>query len=78
MDDYGMSDKRLREYEIIKQLDEGGQAKVYLARNVYVPNMLVVMKFLKDPAQKDRFLAEANALSLLDHINIMVGKVNRK
>lgn len=60
----------LTSYEIIKEIGEGGMGKVYLARNKYLPNMQVVLKILKDFAQKERFLAEANALSMLEHTNI--------
>ncbi|MCK4857375.1 MAG: protein kinase [candidate division Zixibacteria bacterium] len=65
-----MIGKRLGDYEILKEIGEGGMGTVYLGRNVFLPDMFVVLKVLKFQAQKERFAAEATNLSRLNHKNI--------
>jgi serine/threonine-protein kinase len=61
---------RIGDYEIIREIAEGGMGKVFLARNVHLPSMLVVLKFLKEQSLQTRFQREASALSQLSHTNI--------
>ncbi len=64
---------RIKHYEIIRQLGEGGMGAVYLARDTRLGRR-VAIKFLHDrsgPAL-DRFLVEARATALCQHENIVV------
>lgn len=65
-----MIGRRFREYEIIGEIGEGGMGRVYLGRNIHIPTLRVALKILKDTSLKERFLREAETLSLLDHQNI--------
>ncbi len=65
-----MISKTIGDYEILREVGEGAMGKVYLAQNVLLPEMQVVLKILKDTRMKERFLAEAGALARLDHKNI--------
>ncbi len=65
-----MTASRLGDYEVIREIGHGGMGRVFLAKNVHVPAMVVVLKVLMDPAQKARFLREAEIYSKLDHRNI--------
>jgi serine/threonine protein kinase len=65
-----MISNRLGDYEIIRELDEGGMGRIFLARNVHLPTMQVTLKILKDRAQERRFIEEAANLMRLEHKNI--------
>jgi serine/threonine protein kinase len=65
-----MTAKRLGDYEIIREIGKGGMGRVFLAKNIYLPAMIVVLKVLMDPAQKERFYREPAVLCKLDHKNI--------
>lgn len=65
-----MINNRLGDYEIIRELDEGGMGRIFLARNVHLPTMQVTLKILKDRAQERRFIEEAANLIRLEHKNI--------
>lgn len=65
-----MIGKRLGDYEILREIGQGGQGDIYLAKNVHLPDVLVVLKILKSQGQKERFLREATTLAKLEHKNI--------
>ncbi|MFH2054865.1 MAG: serine/threonine-protein kinase, partial [bacterium] len=65
-----MIGKRLGDYEVLREIGEGGQGEIYLARNVHLADVQVVLKILKSKGEKKRFLREANTLAKLDHRNI--------
>ena len=65
----------LGNYALMDVLGRGGMGKVFLARHVTM-NRRVAIKVIykgagKDPASKERFLAEARSIAALDHPNIM-------
>ncbi|MEM6794311.1 MAG: serine/threonine-protein kinase [Acidobacteriota bacterium] len=69
-----MTLKTIRHYRVLEQLDGGPPAQVYKAEDGR-DGHLVAIKFLpfelkEDPEAKERFVAEAQAASSLDHPNI--------
>ncbi|HRI69802.1 MAG TPA: protein kinase, partial [Polyangium sp.] len=64
---------RIKHYEIIRKLGEGGMGAVYLGRDTRLGRR-VAMKFLHDQSGRalDRFLVEARATALCQHENIVV------
>jgi serine/threonine protein kinase len=69
---------RMDRYEIVRLLDAGGSAEVYLARVAGEPGFekLVALKVLqsalaREPEVVERFLEEARLASRLDHPNIV-------
>jgi len=70
----GMAGRKLPAYRIYERLGSGGMAVVYRAEDTRLER-IVALKFLapelsRDPAAKERFLAEARAASALDHPNL--------
>lgn len=67
------SGAKIKHYEIIRQLGEGGMGAVYLARDTRLGRR-VAIKFLHDQSGPalDRFLVEARATALCQHENIVV------
>ncbi len=66
---------RMGKYKLISPLGKGGMGKVFLAEHVTM-NRRVALKIVprsidKDPASLDRFFAEARAIAVLDHPNIV-------
>src|SRR5678816_4063897 len=64
-----------REYELIRELGQGGMTAVYLARK-RVSGRLVAIKairgrYLDDPDALRRFAREARTVAGLDHANIV-------
>lgn len=62
-------------YEVVSELPHGGMAKVYVARHLQLPGKFVVIKVLsastKDPDAVRRFKAEVQALTAVDHPNVV-------
>jgi len=68
--------QRIKHYEIVEQIGEGGMGEVYLARDT-VLGRRVALKFLpgylrSDPDRLRRFQQEARAASTLSHPNVCV------
>ena len=66
--------KRIRDYEIVRELGHGGMGKVYLVRNV-ISDRLEAMKVLLPELAQDqeltaRFMREIKTLATLEHPNI--------
>ncbi len=64
---------RIRQYEIIEKIGEGGMGVVFLARDLRL-GRLVAIKFLQSshPELTQRFLIEARATARCQHDNIVV------
>jgi len=62
-------------FRILRELGRGGMGVVYLARQDYperdVALKVVSPEFAADPAFRDRFIAEANAVAGTEHSNIV-------
>ena len=70
------SGQRVKHYEIVEQIGEGGMGEVYLARDTILGRR-VALKFLpgylrSDPDRLRRFQQEARAASTLSHPNVCV------
>lgn len=71
-----MSDRvgqRFGNYELIRKLDQGASADVYLGKNIHIQTE-VAIKVLRDPlsdGDKDQFITEARILAQLIHSNIV-------
>ena len=68
--------QRIKHYEIVEQIGEGGMGEVYLARDTILGRR-VALKFLpgylrSDPDRLRRFQHEARAASTLSHPNVCV------
>jgi serine/threonine protein kinase len=68
--------QRIKHYEIVEQIGEGGMGEVYLARDTILGRR-VALKFLpgylrSDPDRLRRFQQEARAASTLSHPNVCV------
>jgi streptogramin lyase len=67
--------KTIAGFRILRELGRGGMGIVYLARQVYperdVALKVVSPEFADDPAFRDRFIAEANAVAGTEHPNIV-------
>jgi serine/threonine protein kinase len=66
-----MIGRRLRHYQILEKLGEGGMGEVYLAEDPSLGRK-VALKFLSEALRTDevarrRFLAEARSAAALDH-----------
>ena len=61
-----MDEQSIGNYRILRKIDGGGMAKVYLAVHQDVPNLKVILKLLSDPSLVGRFRQEADKLALLD------------
>jgi tetratricopeptide (TPR) repeat protein len=69
-----MEGRRVSHYDILEPLGSGGMGEVYRARDIRLGRD-VALKFLSAPMTRDatareRFAAEARALSALDHPNV--------
>src|SRR5579859_5103278 len=66
---------RLGSYELIRQLGEGGMARVYLARDVRLGREVAIKvldeRLAQQPGFRERFLREARVAAALDHPNIV-------
>jgi serine/threonine protein kinase len=64
-------------YRILRRLGEGGMGVVYLADDLEHPRKVAIKilpsKFSKDLESRERFLREAQAMSKLDHPNLVRG-----
>jgi serine/threonine-protein kinase len=68
--------RRFYDYRIAKKLAQGGMGAVYLVSHESLPNIRKVLKvvlpeYAQDPAIRDRFHREAEAVSQLVHPNIV-------
>lgn len=70
-----LSGRRIRDYQLIRQLGRGGMGTVYLARHTRL-NKLVALKLVPDHSQEDpsavtRFEREMQAVGLFEHPNVV-------
>src|SRR4030095_2122254 len=69
------SGDRLRQYEIVKKIGEGGMGSVYLANDVKLRRLVAIKVIARgvstDGADLQRFEQEAIAASALNHPNIL-------
>ena len=70
-----MEGRAIAGFRILRELGRGGMGVVYLARQDYperdVALKVVSPEFAADPAFRDRFIAEANAVAGTEHPNIV-------
>ena len=70
-----MEGRTIAGFRILRELGRGGMGVVYLARQDYperdVALKVVSPEFAGDPAFRDRFIAEANAVAGTEHLNIV-------
>src|SRR5689334_16923094 len=71
-----MTGRRLAHYDVLEKLGEGGMGVVYKAHDAIL-NRTVAIKVLppgktSDAVRSQRFLQEAQALSALNHPNIVI------
>ena len=70
-----MEGRSIAGFRILRELGRGGMGVVYLARQDYperdVALKVVSPEFADDPAFRDRFIAEANAVAGTEHPNIV-------
>ncbi|WP_437798870.1 nSTAND1 domain-containing NTPase [Sorangium sp. So ce693] len=64
---------RIKHYEIIRKLDQGGMSVVYLARDTKLGRLVALKLLLRYSGHRiERFLAEARATARCRHDNIVV------
>jgi serine/threonine protein kinase len=72
---HGMQEQRLGSYELMRQLGEGGMARVYLARDTRLGREVAVKvldgRLAERPGFRERFLREARLAAALDHPHIV-------
>jgi serine/threonine protein kinase/Tol biopolymer transport system component len=70
-----MIGRRLRQYEVLAKLGEGGMGVVYKARDVHLERFAAIKvlppAWVADPERKQRFTREAKAASALNHPGIV-------
>jgi serine/threonine protein kinase len=70
-----MIGRRLRQYEVLAKLGEGGMGVVYKARDVHLERFAAIKvlppEWVADPERKQRFIREAKAASALNHPGIV-------
>src|SRR5208282_2663458 len=70
-----MADRSVLQYQILEKIGAGGMGEIYKARDTRL-NRFVAMKVLSagmsaDPDRRIRFIQEAQAVSALNHPNII-------
>ncbi len=61
-----MAENSIGNYTIIRDIGEGGMARIYLASHRDVPSLRVILKVVSDPQLAERFKREAEKLAQLD------------